>query len=427
MNNHLVVIFAYHYPPENVAGAARPFRFAKYLSRLGYTCRIITAAPQSDRTNSNAIYVPDPFLQQSRWSCGWQIERATRKLFLPGELGLRWASHASRVARKLVRAHSTSQVTVFSTFPPLGPHLAAFRLVRRERARWIADFRDPFPDRSWNRQLRFSQERIYQSCERILVHRSDAVIANTDSAYSHWLEKYPGCRRKLHLIWNGFDAEENVQALAIPLRRYKQLSHVGELYSGRNVTPILESIARMIAAGRLAAKNLLIRLIGPVQSGSIPDQQFVDRAVREGWLEVVNKQVPHAEARRIAQTSDGLLLLQPQSAVQVPAKLFDYVRIGRPILAFVQPESAVERLIKKSGVPHRFIYPQSASRTIDTVVASFLELPSTTTRPSPWFQEQFNAEYQAGILNALISSLHETPGTDPSARQVPGYSISSIG
>jgi len=120
MTEHIVLIFAYHYPPENAIGGARPFRFSKYLSRLGYTCRVFTAADQTGRNDPNTEYVPDPFVAHPRRGLGWQVERAIRKVFLPGELGTRWSYLAFRAARAYVHAHRNVRVTIFSTFPGLG-------------------------------------------------------------------------------------------------------------------------------------------------------------------------------------------------------------------------------------------------------------------------------------------------------------------
>jgi len=61
-------------------------------------------------------------------------------VFLPAELGTRWAYDASRVARAYIRAHPGVRVTIFSTFPPLGSHLAALQLASAEGFPWIADF-----------------------------------------------------------------------------------------------------------------------------------------------------------------------------------------------------------------------------------------------------------------------------------------------
>src|SRR6202021_1123850 len=105
MTEHLVLIFAYHFPPENEIGGARPFRFSKYLSRLGYTCRVFTASEQTGRDDSNTEYVPDPFVTHSRHRPSWQLERAIRKVILPGEFGTQWSCYAANAARVYVRAH----------------------------------------------------------------------------------------------------------------------------------------------------------------------------------------------------------------------------------------------------------------------------------------------------------------------------------
>jgi glycosyltransferase involved in cell wall biosynthesis len=409
MTEHIVLIFAYHFPPENEIGGARPFRFSKYLSRLGYTCRVFTAADQTGRDDSNTEYVPDPFVAHPRRGLGWQVERAIRRAVLPAELGTRWSYFAFRAARAYIRAHKGVRFTCFSTFPPLGPHLAAYQLARAEGVPWIADFRDPFPERVIKGLS--LQRQVYGWLERVIARRADAVIANTDAAMVRWREKFPDLNGKVQLIWNGFDPEERIQALPILLRDYNVLSHVGELYAGRNVTPILESIARLIAAGRLPARRARVQLIGPAETEALPNQEFLDRSRAEGWLELVNKQIHQGEALKIARSSDRLLLIQPQSTTQVPGKLFEYLQIGRPILAFIQPNSPSERLLERSGVPYRCVYPGSSPVAIDDTVASFFDLSSTAVAPSPWFEANFNAEHQTQMLDSIICSLHsEQPG-----------------
>src|SRR5258708_26890825 len=133
MTEHIVLIFAYHFPPEHAIGGARPFRFAKYLSRLGYTCRVFTAADQAGREDPSTQCVPDPFVTRSGHSLSWQLERAVRKFFLPGEVGMHWSYLAAGAARACIQAHPGASVTIFSTFPPLGPHLAGWQLAQGNR------------------------------------------------------------------------------------------------------------------------------------------------------------------------------------------------------------------------------------------------------------------------------------------------------
>lgn len=403
---HLVLLFAYHYPPENTVGAARPFRFAKYLARLGYTCRVFTAAEQAGRCDPVTVYVPDPFFTREHSRLEWQVERAIRKLILPGELGTQWSYHACRAARACLRAHPGAQATVFSTFPPLGPHLAAWQLVRSERLPWIADFRDPFPDGSERKKTHPLQQQVYRRLDRTIARRTNVVIANTDGALAQWREKFPALNGKVQLIWNGFDPEERIFPLPLPKRNYKVLSHVGNLYHRRTAGPILESIARLLAAGRLPQGSVHVRLIGAADAEALPNAEFLGGARQEGWLDLVTERLPHREALDIARSSDGLLLLQPQSSTQVPGKLFEYLQIGRPVLALVPPGSPSERLLERSGVRYRCVDPQSSLEAIDSAVARFFELPQEPEAPNAWFEEQFNVGSQTLALHHLILSLH---------------------
>ena len=61
MSKHLIVLFAYHYPPENAIGGMRPARFVKYLSQMGYDCLVFTAAEQPRDGDPCTISIPDPF------------------------------------------------------------------------------------------------------------------------------------------------------------------------------------------------------------------------------------------------------------------------------------------------------------------------------------------------------------------------------
>jgi glycosyltransferase involved in cell wall biosynthesis len=402
MNEHLVIVFAYHYPPENAIGADRPHRFAKHLARLGYTCRVFTAAAQDGRRDSNVEYVPDPFFTSPRASTKWQLERAIRKFILPGELGTQWAYCAYRAAQAFLREHRSSKVTVFSTFPPLGAHLAAWQLARVENVPWIADFRDPFPDWSGHSEVLAHHRAAYRWLERASLRRADTVIANTDSARNEWVEKFPWLEGKIQVIWNGFDSEERVGPLPIPARGYRVVAHLGHLYKERNATPVLESVARLLASGRLPAGRLSLRMIGTVEEGALPGPEFLARARNQGWLDLSTEWIERDEALDIERTSDGLLLLQPQSSTQVPGKLFEYIQIGRPILAFVQRESPSQRLLEQSGVVHRCVHPGASPNEIDEAIAGFFELPSTPVAPSAWFEEQFNAENQTRVLDSII-------------------------
>jgi glycosyltransferase involved in cell wall biosynthesis len=395
-------MFAYHFPPENVIGAARPFRFAKYLSELGYRCKVYTAVKQTTRSVVDAEYIPDTFLTPSRTAVHWQCERAIRQFFYPGATGFRWSRLASKAAAKFIRSNINSEITVFSTFPPLGAHLAALSLKRKTGLRWVADFRDPLSIVPGHIGLSRFQHWMHDWLQRAILKNADAIIVNTDSLADEWNKKYKQCRDKIHLIWNGFDPSDHVEEVSIPKRSRRILAHIGALYGGRTVRPLLESVSRIIDEGRVPNGAIQIRLVGHISDECLPNAAFLKRAINQGWLELIPNHLPQAEARRIGQESDGLLLVQPHTTTQVPGKLFEYVRLKRPILAFVPRQTPTERILQQSGLAFDCVYTDASFEEIDNTMASFLNRENTTTQSNAWFEENFNGQKQAQQLAVLI-------------------------
>lgn len=402
MSDRWVLFLAYHFPPENVVGAARPFRFYKYLLRQGYKCHVITAAPVEQLPEISAERVADPFLERPGSGFGWHIERSVRKFLLPGSIGTQWALHAAHAGSRFFDKHRQDRVVLFSTFPPLGVHLAAWRLAAKTGVPWIADYRDPLAGNPAMARLGRHTQATFAWLDSAFVKRASAVIANTDAAQAALKSRFPASASKIHLIWNGFDPEQRLLSGPLPNGAVRVLSHLGELYEGRTVTPLLASFKRLIDSRALSAESLRVQLIGPAESSCLPESGFIKQAEQEGWLKIVSDQRPKAEAQEIARTSHGLIIVQPHSSVQVPGKLFEYLQIGRPILAFVPRNSAIERLLAPSGIQFRCLYPDESGDVFDQKLLEFLSLDPTPTSASPWFENTFNAESQTVALAELI-------------------------
>ncbi len=405
MSERIIVMFAYHFPPENAVGGRRPFRFSRYLPEMGYRCHVITAADQSSRPDSDAEYVPDPFESGPRRGLGWQLERAIRRFLLPGVSGIQWGRLACQAAWRFVRANADAEITIFSTFPPVGTHFAAWQFSRSSGLKWIADYRDPLAFSPWVKGFSPFHRALSRWIERVFLRSADVVIANTDAMAEAWKSEYPAIKNRIHVMWNGFDPEERLEPLPLPPRDYRLYSHTGELYAGRDITPLLESIARLIDAGRISRSRIKIRLVGSVDRHSMPPEVFVQRAQGEGWLEIFPHHVAQTEAQHLMQTSDGLLLVQPQSAIQVPSKLFDYIQMGRPVLAYVPPDSPIERVLRQSGIPYRCAFVTSSQPEFDRAVESYFSLETGYSPAGAWFYENFDARKQSRTLADLAGSL----------------------
>ena len=398
-----VFLIAYHFPPDNAIGGARPFRFYKYLKRLGYECQVFTAvAPEAGKESASDIhYVPDPLKVRPMQGLAWQAERVSWKFLLRGMHVLGWSEAVFKAGSEWMAQHKGEHVMLLSSSPPFGTHLAAWRLARKFRQRWIADFRDPIYSPGAERAL--LENIIAPRLERKILRTANAVLANTDAMRNSWVARTRGLKDKIHVLWNGFDPEDVIEPSPVLPRDYKILSHLGELYGGRDIRPILHSMERLRGSGRIPAHVKLLQ-VGVAERECLPDDDFLEKATQQGWLELRDP-ILSREARKLALDSDGLLLIQPQSAVQVPGKLFEYLRLGRPILAYVVRDSPVERILQQAGVPYQCFYPESKPQEIDQSVEAVLGLPNSRPYlPNDWFTNTFEASRQAVTLDRIIQS-----------------------
>ncbi len=411
---NILLMFAYHYPPDPGIGGVRPYRLRKYLERLGYRVHVVAAEHEGEHS-AGVTYIPDPFWATPRDGIGWEVERFVRRFLLRGANGLRWARQAAEAGRAFIRENAGHRITLLSTFPPPGAHFAAHLIAATERVPWVADFRDPLGDlRAWRGATRLHKASLV-CFERMIMRRIDTIIANTDGAATYFERTYPGKAKRVHVIWNGFDPEERIIPVAIPPRREIVLTHTGTLYQGRTAVPVLESLQRIFDAGRLPPACVKVRLIGFAAPVCLPPPDFLERATKQGWLDIQPTAVGREEAATAMRTSDALLLLQPQSVLQVPGKLFEYVLTGRPILALVPRQSPVEWILQNSGVSYGCVHPEDPPAVADDAMIAFLQSDMSPRLPNSWFEENFNAERQAEQLHNLITSLHALP-SPPMAR-----------
>lgn len=404
-----IALVAYHFPPENAAGAARPFRFYRYLPEFGYERRVFTAAVPGPDPRPDVTHVPDKFARV--WAGeekirlgvkGW-AELFFRRYIIIAGVGFNWSRDVAAACERFAAEDPQGTLTVFTTLPPVGCLLAPLWLKRDPRLRIVLDYRDPFslsPDKASDPRWAWARR-----IDERALRRADLVIANSDAAAETFRESFPRYAAKVHAIWNGFDPEEAISAAPVVEGRGPVLAHVGSIYSGRSPDAIVAAVERLRAAATGHSRALRVALVGPLGYGARVDASLVERGKAAGWLEFRPEKVPQTEARKLTAEADYLLLLQPQSSIQVPAKLFEYLRIGRPILAYAPKGSAIEWLLERAGIPFRCVYPDEDQSVTDRKVAELVQIPTGPYPASDWFLERFDARNQTRRLTELIEQI----------------------
>lgn len=388
-----VLLVAYSYPPDNIVGAQRPFRFARYLPDFGFRVSVLTASSQPEGTPENVYWVADR--RRTLWV------RVIRRFLLEGEEGLPWIWPAFRKGVEIIQNQKIT--AIFSTCPPPAAHAAALLLKRKLGVRWVADFRDPMVGNPM-RQAKLMPH-ADRFIERQVFEHADALIANTDAVEALWERRFPQRRAKITTIWNGFDPAEPVQLLPIPPRDHRVLLHPGVIAIGRYPGILLTAVNRLAGRGVIGPHQVRIRQLGLVDERAMGDPQVTRELAGRGMLEILPP-VSEKEAKRQQAEADYLLLLDtvgPSAGLQLASKVFFYVRLGRPILAVTTRNSPADRLLARAGVPYVCLYESDPPEEVDRKVLEFLKLPTDPVPASEWFRKEFDAVRQTEKLAAVLS------------------------
>jgi glycosyltransferase involved in cell wall biosynthesis len=398
-----LLLLTYAFPPDNTVGAVKPGRLFEYLPEFGWQPEIIAAKSDDGSVEGQPLFVhrvPSGEEGLAVRSTS-RLAQAFMRFCVPYEDRLAWVPYAAAAGARLVRAGGID--AVYSTSPSLSSQIAGLALRARFGLPWIADFRDPISDNPFRtRQWWYPYDPIL---ERLLFRYADRVGANTDTVATAWRARYPQWAHKICILWNSFDPRENIQPVAAPARCQRVLVHTGNLYGGRHPAALFAAMERLAAD----SSRIRLKLVGAISAQIFSRLGPLFGRLREkGVLEYDNRLVSRREALQEAAQADYLLLLdvnEKNASFQVPSKLFDYVRIGRPILAYTPTDSPVERILARSGISYVAIAPCESPDAGERKLEQFFRLPSDRQRPSPWFEETFNARTQAQTVAELLDGL----------------------
>ena len=360
MTNKRVLMIAYHYPPVRASsGIQRTLKFSAYLRDHAWEPMVLTISPRAYEKVSDD--------QMGEIPTGMVVERAfgldtARQLSFKGRY-LRWMSLPDRwvswwpmgVIKGLSLIRRYRPKAIFATFPIATSPLIGLTLQRLTGLPLITDFRDsmtepgyPADPLTW---------KIWTRLERALVKHSTRVVFTTPGARQMYAERYPEIpAERWTVIENGFD-EENFRDAEAGLNTNRLgpagqmvLVHSGILYpKERDPRPFFTALQRLKREGQVSAAQLKVILRA---TGS--DDAYRDMLAKFGIDDIVTVEpiVAYKTALQEMMRADGLLLMQGGDCNhQIPAKLYEYARAGRPIVALTDFAGNTAELLGKLGSP----------------------------------------------------------------------------
>ncbi len=354
-----VLVIAFYFPPQGGAGVQRTLKFVKYLPEFGWQPIVLTVTGSDStlRDESLAREVPStvsvhrtPALLLPRL-VPWRVRRWLTRWLLVVDEQVGWLPFA--VARGKCLIQETGIAVIYTTSAPYTDHLIGLWLKRATGRPWVADLRDPWVD---NPALAFASpfhRRWVERLERQTFLEADRVVVNTATALDFYRRKYPGLEGgRLLAIPNGYDPDDLADVAPAPLDRTRfQIVHVGSLYGQmRTARPFLQALRNLMEARTLPRQRVQVSFVGNVghEVAALVQEYALDDVVR------LIGYVPHRESIAYLLAADLLLLIPtsgPGSEVFIPAKAFEYLAVGRPILTLATPGAAADLIAEAHAGP----------------------------------------------------------------------------
>jgi glycosyltransferase involved in cell wall biosynthesis len=358
-----ILIIAPFFPPWARVGAQRPGRFAAGLAARGHQVAVVQLAragavsPELAALPRLALGVPKDAATTSGRRKGRLIEAIDRALPVDGWLPVLMAKspHVHRFARDF------DPDVVWSTADPWSSLVLGQRVAARLDRPWIADLRDPWTPCGVRHARRPALTRaLDHRLEAALLPRAEAVVLTAEETAARYAETFPALRQRMRVIRNGYTGQ------ALPFDDRPGPSGPLTLRFFGRFRPLSSArwaVAAVAASGRA---GFIVRSVG----GLDPDDQRRAEEAGVAALFEGDEAVPPERGRARLRESDVLLLsTEPGRDEIVPAKLFDYLGAGRPVLALTQsPE--VRRLLETCGVGRAFARADEAAAWIDAAVTA---------------------------------------------------------
>lgn len=419
------LIIAYYWPPNAGVGVYRWLKFTKYLPQFGWQPVVYTPEnpemmavdeslaadipPEAELikapiTEPYGWYkkltgkkkddrLPTAFLREEDGG-GWKEDLANwlRSNFFIPDARVWWVKPSVKRLERYLKEHPVD--VIVTTGSPHSLHLIGRELKRRTGIPWLADFRDPWTNVDYYGQLKLTAwaDRKQQELERAVLTETDQVL----TVSWHWAEELRALGAKhVEVITNGYDPDD-LPTPPEPLDDRWSLVHVGSITATRDVPELWKALAERVQDDAEFRSRFVLRFVGGV------DHTVLRSLEAAGLMDHVERigQVGHAEALRHMQRARVLLLPvndTPNVMGFLPAKVFEYLGVQRPILAIAPAQADITRVL---GEQHTVVQRDNAS-AMRKVVNELFGPASDVPPPS----STFTRRELTGSLAALLDRM----------------------
>lgn len=379
-----VLFISYYWPPSGGSGVQRSLKFVKYLPHFGWEPIVYTPLngeiPEIDNSLLNEVpssllvikrpifepysfyklFVgksqkekvnPNFFTQKNE---SWKDKLAIwiRSNFFIPDARMFWINPSIKYLTKYVKENRID--AIITTGPPHSMHLIARGVKTNTGIPWLADFRDPWTNIDFYKELSLTRwaDNLHHKLELEVLKNADKVVM---AGYT-WAEELAliGKREVIPLL-NGFDPEDFLNTSEAILDEKFSIVHLGMFSKGRNHEVLWKALREICDAYPDFANDLSFRLYGKYDESAI---EYMKKYGLEDQT-VFNTYIPHKEIVKIQASSQVLYLSinnTPNVKGIMTGKIFEYLIVKRPVLCIGPEDGDAAKIIldSKAGLVSGF-------------------------------------------------------------------------
>jgi len=386
-----ILFITYYWPPSGKASLHWPLKIIKHLPSFGWQPLVLTVDEdtftQKDETFLNEIKADvkvfkaksfEPFniykkligknkndqliasetISTKNKSLGHRLSVWMRmNLFIP-DARIGWYFPAVKAALSLLKTEKVNAIV--SIGPPHTAHLIGKKLSSKFSIPHIPVFIDPWVDISYYRNFKRSKFTlsIDNRLEKSVLQNAAAIVFVTKTMKKDYEKKYPFISEKSNVLYWGY-SEEDFSLLPKELGAEEVILHAGNIFDYQNPKKFWKTLKSEIDKGR-KLKLVFIGTVSPEIKQSIKNTGLDAFTEYKGFL-------PYKEMLKEMLKASFLLVCATEPR-HVPGKLFEYLRAGKPIIAFGDGNDEVKKILIEVNAGMMFNYDEGGEEFFRTSI-----------------------------------------------------------
>lgn len=371
MRDKKVLIIAYYFPPLGMGGVQRVTKFVKYLPLFGWKPYVMTIRKVGymakdpsllDDIPGQARIVRTGSLDPLRiW---WILKKTltaepgrSRPLkadLMPGGALLSWLlfpdnkvgwiPFALRKGLSLCRREGID--LIFSSSPPPSLHLTGYLIRRLAGIPWVADFRDPwigYKQQSFPTALHLLLKRKLQ---RLIIDHAHQVLVANPAIQAEFKKDFPHAGN-IRLVDQGYDQEDFEGMAPASGSGTFTIGYLGTFSPDCDPEPVLAALRELTDQKLVPIEKIKLLHVG------LSLRMNLERLIQKYHLQEVFEgkgYLPHRQALIQIRSCSVFVLVTSDDPRVFPAKVYEYLPFGKPILSVAPKESEVGRMMSGMGL-----------------------------------------------------------------------------